>query len=142
MALLDAFCFEGKRVLVVGGATGMGAAAAKLAQEAGGEVVVMDRARVTLEGVASIELDLAVADSIVRAVTVSDGLFQAVLMCAGVDQGTPGIERINFVGHRHLINQMLARDQIPRGRDLLHIVDGWNGLGAELRVAVRGPRHR
>ena len=31
MSLFDAFRFDGKRVLVVGGATGMGAAAAELA---------------------------------------------------------------------------------------------------------------
>ena len=130
MALLDAFCFEGKRVLVVGGATGMGAAAAQLAQEAGGEVVVMDRARVTLEGVAAIEVNLAVADSIVRAVTDSEGLFHAVLLCAGVDQGTPGIERINFVGHRHLINQMLAKDKIPRGGAICFI-SSTAGMGWE-----------
>ena len=42
MALFDAFRYEGKRVLVVGGATGMGAATAELVQDAGAEVVVMD----------------------------------------------------------------------------------------------------
>ena len=38
MTLFDAFRFDGKRVLVVGGATGM--AAAELALSAGAEVVV------------------------------------------------------------------------------------------------------
>ena len=33
--LFDSFRFDGKRVLVVGGATGMGAAAAELALDAG-----------------------------------------------------------------------------------------------------------
>lgn len=46
MTLFGAFRFDGKRVLVVGGATGMGAAAAELAVSAGAEVVVMDRADV------------------------------------------------------------------------------------------------
>ena len=50
MSLFDAFRYDGKRVLVVGGATGMGAAAAELAQDAGAEVVVMDFADVKLAG--------------------------------------------------------------------------------------------
>ena len=50
MSLSDGFRFDGKRVLVVGGATGMGAAAAELALDLGAEVVVMDRAEVTLTG--------------------------------------------------------------------------------------------
>jgi NAD(P)-dependent dehydrogenase (short-subunit alcohol dehydrogenase family) len=38
MSLFDSFRYDGKRVLVVGGATGMGAAAAELVQDAGAEV--------------------------------------------------------------------------------------------------------
>ena len=45
MTLFDAFRYDGKRALVVGGATGMGAAAAELLQAAGAEVVVMDYRR-------------------------------------------------------------------------------------------------
>src|SRR4051812_38305430 len=54
MGLFDAFGYKGKRVLVVGGATGMGAAVAELVQDAGAEVVVMDRAEITLPGVKAI----------------------------------------------------------------------------------------
>ena len=39
MSLFDAFRFDGKRALVVGGATGMGRAAAELLLDAGAEVV-------------------------------------------------------------------------------------------------------
>ena len=46
----DAFRYDGKRALVVGGATGMGAAAAELVQDLGAEVIVMDFAPVTLGG--------------------------------------------------------------------------------------------
>ena len=59
MGLFDAFRYDGKRALVVGGATGMGAAAAELVLDAGAEVVVMDRAEVSLPGVKAIPLDLA-----------------------------------------------------------------------------------
>ena len=46
----DAFRYDGKRALVVGGATGMGAAVAELVQDLGAEVIVMDYAPVTLAG--------------------------------------------------------------------------------------------
>src|SRR5262245_50599712 len=59
MGLFDAFSYAGKRAVVVGGATGMGAATAELVKDAGAEVVVMDRAEVTLDGVKSIHLDLS-----------------------------------------------------------------------------------
>ena len=54
--LFDAFRYDGKRVLVVGGATGMGAAAAELVQDAGAEVVVMDFAEVKLPGAKAIHV--------------------------------------------------------------------------------------
>jgi len=59
MSLFDAFRFDGKRVLVVGGATGIGAAAAELALAAGADVVIMDYADVKLTGVKAIRLNLA-----------------------------------------------------------------------------------
>ena len=67
MTLFDAFSYRNKRALVVGGATGMGAAVAELVRDAGAEVVVMDRAKVTLKGVRSIAIDLADKASIDKA---------------------------------------------------------------------------
>ena len=130
MSLLDAFRYDGKRVLVVGGATGMGAAAAELVLDAGAEVVVMDRAPVTLAGVQSVELDLARPESIDHALAASPGPFHAVFSCAGVDEGTPGIERINFVGHRYLVEQLLAQGRLPRGSAVCHISSN-AGMGWE-----------
>ena len=93
MSLFDAFRYDGKRALVVGGATGMGAAAAELVHDAGAEVVVMDRAEVTLAGVKAIQLDLADKASIDAAVDECGGPVHALFSCAGVADGTPGIER-------------------------------------------------
>ena len=59
MSLFDAFSYKGKRVFVVGGATGMGAAAAEVARDAGAEVIVADRADIALDGVKSMRLDLS-----------------------------------------------------------------------------------
>jgi NAD(P)-dependent dehydrogenase (short-subunit alcohol dehydrogenase family) len=115
MSLFDAFGYKGKRALVVGGATGMGAAVAELARDAGAEVVVMDRAEVALPGVKAIHLDLSDKASIDAAVEECGGPIHALFSCAGVADGTPGIERINFIGHRHLIDRLLDGDMLPRG---------------------------
>jgi len=115
MGTFDAYRYDGKRALVVGGATGMGAAVAELVQDAGAEVVVMDRAEVTLPGVKAIHLDLSDKGSIDAALDEAGGPFHALFSCAGVADGTPGIERINFVGHRYMIDRLLAEDRLPRG---------------------------
>src|SRR5829696_5921434 len=115
MTLFDAFAYHGKRALVVGGATGMGAAVAEVARDAGAEVVVMDRAPVTLSGVKAISLDLSDKASIDAAVDECGGPVHALFSCAGVADGTPGIERINFIGHRHVIDRLLGDDLVPRG---------------------------
>ncbi len=130
MSLFDAFRFDSKRVLVVGGATGMGAAAAELALDAGAEVVVMDYADVTLDGVKAIRLNLADRASIDAAVAEVGGPVHALLACAGVADGTPGLERINFIGHRHLIEQMLDGGMLGRGSAIAFISSA-AGLGWE-----------
>jgi NAD(P)-dependent dehydrogenase (short-subunit alcohol dehydrogenase family) len=115
MTLFDAFRYDGKRALVVGGASGMGAAVAELVRDAGAEVVVMDYAEVTLPGVKAIHVNLADKASVETAVDECGGPVHALFSCAGVADGTPGIERINFIGHRHLIDRLLAGDMVPRG---------------------------
>ncbi len=111
----DSFRYDGKRALVVGGATGMGAATAKLVQELGGEVVVMDFAPVTLDGVTAISFDLRDKDGIDAALDECGGPVHALFSCAGAADGTPGIEKINFIGHRHLIDQAIAKGILVPG---------------------------
>jgi NAD(P)-dependent dehydrogenase (short-subunit alcohol dehydrogenase family) len=135
MSLFDAFRFDGKRVLVVGGATGMGAAAAELALELGAEVVVMDHADVKLAGVEAIRLNLAEKVSIDAAVDECGGPVHALLACAGVADGTPGIERINFIGHRHLIERMLDSGMLGRGA-AIGFISSAAGLGWEKNLEL------
>jgi NAD(P)-dependent dehydrogenase (short-subunit alcohol dehydrogenase family) len=143
MSLFDAFRFDGKRVLVVGGATGMGAAAAKLALDAGADVVVMDYAKVSQSGVKAIRLDLAQKASIETAVDECGGPVHALLACAGVADGTPGIEKINFVGHRHLIDRMLDKRMLGRGASIGFISSaaglGWEKNFADLKELLETP---
>ena len=79
----DAFRYDGKRAVVVGGATGMGAATAELVQDLGAEVVVMDYAPVTLAGVKAINVNLADKASIDAAVDECGGPIHALFSCAG-----------------------------------------------------------
>jgi NAD(P)-dependent dehydrogenase (short-subunit alcohol dehydrogenase family) len=130
LSLFDAFRFDGKRVLVVGGATGMGAAAAELALDAGAEVVVMDFADVRLAGAEAIHVNLADEASIEEASAQCAGPVDALLSCAGVADGTPGIERINFIGHRHLIEHLIAHDKLGRGA-AIGFISSAAGLGWE-----------
>jgi NAD(P)-dependent dehydrogenase (short-subunit alcohol dehydrogenase family) len=133
MTIFDAFRYDGKRVLVVGGATGMGAAAAELARDAGAEVVVMDVADITLTGVKAIHVDLVERASIDAALEECGGRVDALFACAGVADGTAGIERVNFIGHRHLIDQLLARDMLGRGA-AIGFISSAAGLGWEANL--------
>jgi NAD(P)-dependent dehydrogenase (short-subunit alcohol dehydrogenase family) len=130
MSLADAFMYQGKRALVVGGATGMGAAVAELVKDAGADVVVMDRAEVKLGGVKTIHLDLSDKGSIETASEEVEGPIHALFSCAGVADGTPGIERINFIGHRHLIDKLLSDQKLPRG-SAIGMISSAAGLGWE-----------
>ncbi len=133
MTIFDAFRYDGKRVLVVGGATGMGAAAAELVQDAGADVVVMDFAEVALPGARAIHVNLADRSSIDAAIAECGGPVDVLLSCAGVADGTPGIERINFVGHRHMIDQLIAGGMLGRG-SAIGFISSAAGLGWEANL--------
>ena len=133
MTLFDAYRYDGKRALVVGGATGMGAAAAELLQSAGADVVVMDYAEVKLPGATAIHVNLAERDSIDAALDQVGGPVDALFSCAGVADGTPGIEKINFIGHRHIIDRLLAEDLLPRG-SAIGFISSAAGLGWEANL--------
>ena len=129
MGVFDAFRYDGKRVLVVGGASGMGAATAELALDAGAEVVVMDYAEVTQPGVKAIHVNLAERASIDAAVDECGGPVHALFSCAGVADG-PGIDRINYIGHRHLIDRLVDGGMLGRG-GAIGLISSAAGLGWE-----------
>src|SRR4029077_21002759 len=131
----DAFRYDGKRALVVGGATGMGAAVAELVQDLGAEVIVMDYAPVTLAGAKAISLDLRDKANIEAAVDECGGPIHALFACAGVADGTPGIERINFIGHRRLIDRMVTAGMLPRG-SAIGMISSAAGIGWQANLEV------
>ena len=114
----DMFRFDAKRVLVVGGASGIGEAASRILAELGAEVVVMDINDSPQAGLDTIRVDLRSEESIDTAVATLDGNVDAILSCAGVaDRGFPQVEvfQINFIGQRHLIESVLERGWLAPG---------------------------
>lgn len=141
--MFEAFRYDGKHAVVVGGATGMGAATAELLLDAGAQVTVLDRADVNLAGVKSIQVDLADPVSIDAAVDQCGGPINALFSCAGVADGTPGIAKINFIGHRHMIDRLRASGMLPRGSSIGFISSaaglGWQANLPQLRDYLDTP---
>lgn len=124
----DVFRYDGKRVLVVGGATGMGAAAAQQASALGAEVVVMDVAEVSYPVAKSIKVDLRDKSNVDAAIDQVGAPVDAILACAGVADGTRGIMLINFTSQRHLIERMVAEGQLNSG-GAIGFISSVAGLG-------------
>jgi NAD(P)-dependent dehydrogenase (short-subunit alcohol dehydrogenase family) len=127
---IDAFRYDGKRVLVVGGATGMGAAAAKTAGELGADLVVLDVADVGYPVAQAIKVDLRDQGDVDRALGEIDGPIHAVFSCAGVADGTPGIMLINFISQRHIVERLRADGRLGRG-GAVAMISSVAGLGWE-----------
>ncbi|HEY3834343.1 MAG TPA: SDR family oxidoreductase [Acidimicrobiia bacterium] len=135
MSLFDSFRYDGKRAVVVGGATGMGAGVAQLVQDAGADVVVLDFAEVTQAGVTSIHVNLGEQKSIDAAVEQIDGPVDALFSCAGVADGTPNIDKINFIGHRHLIGRLQEKSALGKA-SAIGFISSAAGLGWEANLGV------
>jgi NAD(P)-dependent dehydrogenase (short-subunit alcohol dehydrogenase family) len=111
---LEAFGYEGKRALIVGGATGMGAAAARAVADLGAEVVLMDRVPVDQPGTKAIQVDLSDRAALDVAIDQIGGPVDAVFAAAGVSTG-PVLMRVNFIAHRHLVRRLVAEGGLAAG---------------------------
>ena len=107
----DLLQYEGKRVVVTGAASGMGAATANLLTELGAEVIGLDIKTGDAATSAFHLADLSDPASIDSAVAAIGGSVDSLLNCAGLPTNAPGqtIVRVNFVGHRHLTEALLPR---------------------------------
>ncbi len=127
--------FDDKRALVVGGASGIGAATADVLQQLGADVVVMDRTPVVGAEVQSFVVDLTDRASIDRAVEQCGGPIDVLASCAGVADGTAGLPTINFIGQRHLIERAVDGGLLPRG-SAIAMVSSAAGRGWEMSLPV------
>lgn len=132
---VDLYRYEGKRVLVVGGATGMGAAAAKAVAALGGAVVVVDRVAADYAVTQMLTADLLDRASIDAALAELTEPVDAVFSAAGI-AGGDGVTTVNFIAHRHIIDGLLERELLPRGSAICFISSvagvGWQNYLDEL----------
>ncbi len=130
MSGFEDFRYDGKRVLVVGGATGMGAAAAQTAAALGAEVAVMDIAPIGYPVAQAIQVDLRDRAGLDTALEQVDGPVQAVFCAAGIADG-PGVMKVNFIAHRHLLERMIDDGRLGAGSAacLISSVAGLGWLG-------------
>ncbi|CUU57638.1 NAD(P)-dependent dehydrogenase, short-chain alcohol dehydrogenase family [Parafrankia irregularis] len=122
-----AFRYDGKRVLVVGGATGMGAAAARAVSALGAEVVVMDRAPVDYPVDQQITVDLTDPGALDAAIDQVTGPLHAVFSAAGI-AGGPAVMRVNFIAHRHLAERLVQDGTLVPGSAIC-MISSVAGLG-------------
>ena len=110
----DVLGYEGKKVVMTGAASGMGAAAAHLLVELGAEVHALDIGDVTAPVTQSIRTDMKSKASIDAAITQLPGDIDILFNCAGVPH-PPALAldtvMINFVGLRHLTDSLIPRIQ-------------------------------
>lgn len=125
---IEAFRFDGKHALVVGGASGMGQATGDLVKELGGTVTVMDVKEPLGDHDRFIQLDLVDKASIDAALDQVTDPVHALFSCAGISGGAP-LPQINFIGQRHLIESALDRGLLTRGASIAMIASiggmGW-----------------
>jgi NAD(P)-dependent dehydrogenase (short-subunit alcohol dehydrogenase family) len=106
----DLWRYDGRRAVVTGCGSGIGAEVARQLTELGAEVVGLDLQRPALQLKEFHRLDLSEPASIDRAVAAIDGPVDALFNVAGVSSGIGDPVRvvtINFLGTRHLTESLI-----------------------------------
>jgi NAD(P)-dependent dehydrogenase (short-subunit alcohol dehydrogenase family) len=130
----EPFRYDGKRVLVVGGATGMGAAAAQQSGALGAEVVVMDYAPVEYPVAEAIKVDLQDHSAIDAAIDQVGRPVDALFSAAGIADG-PGLMKVNFIAHRHMIDRMVDEGTLGSGSAVC-MISSVAGLGWQAHLPL------
>ena len=128
----DALGYVGKRAVVTGAASGMGAATVQVLVDLGAEVVGLDRASIDGPVAEAIHVDLLDPASIAAAADRIDGEVNAFFNCAGLP-GPPFTDLetmlVNFVGGRDLIERTVPK--MPPGASIVYVASaggiGWQG---------------
>lgn len=124
----DVLGYEGKRVVVTGCASGMGAATAALLGELGAEVVGIDIAEADPPVAAYHRTDLSDPEAIDATVAAIGGPVDSLCNCAGLPTTAPDrpVIAVNFLGHRHLTEALLA--SMPAGSSV-GFISSAGGMG-------------
>jgi NAD(P)-dependent dehydrogenase (short-subunit alcohol dehydrogenase family) len=111
----NAFSYAGKRALVVGCYSGMGAATAQIVQSLGGEVHGVDYKEPDSELASFTACDLRDEAQIDAMLDAVGGDWNAVFYCAGLPQTHPPLDvmKVNFVAMRKVVDALVER--IPAG---------------------------
>lgn len=140
--IADVLGYEGKKVVVTGAASGMGAATAQALVELDAVVIGVDVAPIDVAVKTALEVDLREKRSIDAAVAAIGGPVDAVFSIAGVP-GPPFSDidtlLVNFVGARHLIESLVPA--MPSGSAVACVASiggiGWQEGLADLMPLVR-----
>jgi NAD(P)-dependent dehydrogenase (short-subunit alcohol dehydrogenase family) len=118
----DLLRYDGRRVVVTGCASGIGASVARQLTELGAEVVGLDVQRPALQLKEFHEIDLADPASIDRAVAAIDGPVDALFNIAGVSSGIRDplrVVTINFLGTRRFTEAVVPT--MPPGSAIANV---------------------
>ncbi|MCW2528290.1 MAG: 3-alpha-hydroxysteroid dehydrogenase [Pseudonocardiales bacterium] len=114
--------YDGKRVVVTGCASGIGAQVAAQLTEFGAEVVGLDVRRPVAAMADFVEIDLAEPASIEQAVASLPAQIDAIFNVAGVSSGIGNpllVVTINFLGTRHFTEALV--DRLPPGSSIVNV---------------------
>jgi NAD(P)-dependent dehydrogenase (short-subunit alcohol dehydrogenase family) len=114
--------YDGRRVVVTGCASGIGASVARQLTELGAEVAGLDVQRPALQLKEFHEIDLADAASIDRAVAAIDGPVDSLFNIAGVSSGIRDplrVVTINFLGTRRFTEAVVP--MMPPGSAIANV---------------------
>ncbi|MGH9024758.1 MAG: coniferyl-alcohol dehydrogenase [Acidimicrobiia bacterium] len=137
----DVLQYEGKRAVVSGYASGMGAATARILGDLGAEVIGLDVKPCDVPVAKSIEIDLRDRASIDDAVAAIGPPVDAIFSVAGLP-GAPFSDLdtvlVNFFGARHLIESLVPN--MPAGSAAACVASnaglGWQQVIADLMPAI------
>jgi NAD(P)-dependent dehydrogenase (short-subunit alcohol dehydrogenase family) len=126
----DVLRYEGKRVIVTGAASGMGAATAQILVDLGAEVHAIDIKKPDLTGLASYtECDLREPAQIDEAIAKIGKIVNALFNCAGLPNTFPDLDvmLVNFCGLRAVTEAVIPH--MPDGSAIASIAStagiGW-----------------
>lgn len=135
----DPLGYEGRRCVVTGAASGMGAATARILVDLGAQVVGLDIKPTEIDGVEPVVVDMKDRAAIDDAVRQVGAPVHALFNCAGLP-GPPfsayDVMLVNFVGGRHLIEAMLPH--MPEGAAAVYVASN-AGLGWQQNLEVLMP---